>query len=132
MAANFTPLSIPTTGKEAEPIAPKAPEQPVVAEVAKEHEPHPEVVPYVRARRETPQIDQELAAAGVQAHATPTFATRQEIKLPLTDEEVEEGLKEPVTSSFRWLATLCMRWLAQAHLTLKTVHGHVVRVTTGK
>ena len=47
---------------------------------------------------------------------------------PITDEKIEEGLHQPVNSSWRWLSEFLIYHLKQMHLNLKKVHGHIVRV----
>lgn len=52
----------------------------------------------------------------------------QKVQLPISDEEIIEGLEKPYTSSWRWLSELGVYLLGQAHIALKTIHGKVVRV----
>ncbi len=134
---NYTPIDdiidkykktyTPPPIKEAEPIAPSEEEKDI--KITVEHtELDEEVAPIVRTRKETIEIPPDLEELGVQATETSRFSDLKQIKVPLSDEEIEVGLKQPVTSSFRWLAELAKYLLAQAHIVLKTVHGHVMRV----
>ncbi len=117
--------SVAAPSKEHEPA--RAREQRSI-EQAVEHEPSEELALHMEARQEIPKIDQELVDEGVTTTPTTAFPTFEEVKLPLSDEKVAAGLEEPVTSSWRWLAELCMYLLHLAHQTLKTVHGKVMRV----
>jgi len=49
------------------------------------------------------------------------------ISLPLSDEQIAQGLHQSIKSSWRWLAEWCRRQLQQAHLILKSIHGKIVR-----
>lgn len=83
---------------------------------------------------EVPDIPPDLAQLGVQPSGpaqTVIQSTLPQVKLPLPDEEVEKGLHEQLTSSLRWLAQWCIRQLHLAHVTLKVVHGKVMRVRYG-
>jgi len=128
------PISHP--GKESEPMktsheaAPKTPEE----ELLDEDEPQikdPEVQKYVQIeRKEEPHIDPKLKKAGLSAIDTTTLDPRYKVKLPISDEKIMEGLDKPMTSSYRWLAEFSRYILKKAHLTLKKIHGHVVRIIT--
>ena len=87
-----------------------------------------EVKEFVEATPENVSVPADLHQQGVQATQATNFPSYQAVKLPITDEQVVEGLKQPQTSSFRWLAEFAMYLLKKAHITLKTVHGHVERV----
>lgn len=117
------PISTP---KEAEPI-PFSQETIEIKEVV-EHKPEEEVRPYLSPRQETIKLPPDLKKMGLQPATTTQFPTYQNIKLPLPDEKIVVGLHAPVTTSLRWLATLAIYLLKMAHLQLKIIHGHVVRV----
>lgn len=87
-----------------------------------------EVKEYVEERQENVQVPSDLQQSGVEPVQSTQFPAYQAVKLPITDEQVMAGLHQPKNSSFRWLAELAMYLLKKAHITLKTVHGHVVRV----
>lgn len=112
--------------KEAEP-RPTSTESGLIREVI-EAEPSAEVAPFVQARAETIKLPDDVKKMGaVATSSAPIFKDEQELKLPISDEQIIEGLKQPITSSFRWLSELMRYLLRQAHLTLKTLHGKVVR-----
>lgn len=93
-----------------------------------EDKPEEEVRPFVSPRSETIELPPDLKNLGLQSASTAKFSTYKNIKLPLSDEKIIVGQKAPVTSSLRWLSTLALYILGQAHLGLKVVKGHVIRV----
>jgi hypothetical protein len=125
---NFTPIPAQpiSAPKEVEPI-PLSKETIEIKEVV-EHKPEEEVAPYISPRAETIELPPDLKKMGLQPATTTQFPTYQNIKLPLSDEKIVVGLHAPVTTSLRWLATLALYLLKMAHLQLKIIHGHVVRV----
>lgn len=82
------------------------------------------------------ELPKEVAAAGVTQKPTvvqlPQAVTQMGVKpvgqmglpqapavaLPLTDDQIVLGLKQSITSSWRWLAEWCVRKLKQIHRTL--------------
>ncbi len=122
---NYTPLnqqvSLP---KEFEPL----PKKEIEYQETIEHELSPEVTPYVQKRAETIKLPPDLKKMGIQASSTSQTTGYQSVKIPLSDDKVVVGMKAPITSSLRWLATFALYILHQAHLSLKIVHGHAVRI----
>ncbi|MBI5122494.1 hypothetical protein HZA75_01415 [Candidatus Roizmanbacteria bacterium] len=114
-------ISLP---KEAEPIAAEKFEikEPVEDNVEEE------VRPFVSPRAETIELPPDLKKLGLQTVSTSKFPSYKNITLPLSDEKIIVGQKAPITSSLRWLSTLALYILGQAHLGLKVIHGHVIRV----
>lgn len=110
--------------KEAEPIAAEKFE---IKEVV-EHEPDEEIEKFISPRAETIELPPDLKKLGLQSVSHSKFPSYKNIKLPLSDEKIIVGQKAPIASSLRWLATLSLYILGQAHLGLKVVHGHVIRV----
>ena len=134
MTKNFTPIdhlfeknksneniSFP---KEAEPVAAEKFEIKEPAEDSVEEE----VRPYISPRAETIELPPDLKKMGLQSVSHSKFPDYKNIKLPLSDEKIIVGQKAPIISSLRWLSTLALYILGQAHLKLKVIHGHVVRV----
>jgi hypothetical protein len=113
-------ISLP---KEAEPIGKEF----EISEPT-EHSPEEEVRPFISPRAETIELPPDLKKLGLQAVSNSSFPSYKNIKLPLSDEKIVVGQKAPITSSVRWLAVFALYILAQAHLGLKVVHGHVIRV----
>lgn len=87
-----------------------------------------ELEQYLEVATDAPEIHPELKKAGLQAIDTTSLDPRQRVHLPIADEQIMEGLDQPLTSSFRWLAEFALFMLKRAHLALKRVHGKVVRV----
>ncbi len=50
------------------------------------------------------------------------------VSLPLSDDQIAQGLKQSIWSSWRWLAQWCLRRLKQVHMGLKSIHGRLMRV----
>lgn len=110
--------------KEAEPVSAEKFE---IKEVV-EHRAEEEVRPFISPRQDTIELPPDLKKMGLQSTSSTQFKSYQNIKLPIPDEKVVVGLHAPITSSFRWLATLAIYLLARVHLGLKVVHGKVIRV----
>lgn len=91
-----------------------------------------EVQPYVEKQPQQPKVGSSLQRAGLK-HVDPMkFKSINNVKLPISDDKVLNGLHAPVTSSFRWLAELAKLMLEKAGINLKKVHGHVIRVLKKK
>lgn len=110
--------------KEVEPIATEKFEIQEVVEGKLEEE----VRPFVSPRAETIELPPDLMKLGLKSVSNTKFPGYKNIKLPLSDEKIIVGQKAPITSSLRWLATFALYILTQAHLGLKVIHGHVIRV----
>lgn len=115
-------ISLP---KEAEPVKQEKIE---IKEVVEDNKVDEEVRPFVSLRKETIQLPPDLKKLGLTQTGKSDFFSYQNIKLPISDEKIVVGLKAPVTSSIRWLATFALYLLAKAHLTLKVIGGKVVRI----
>lgn len=132
-------------------VAPNVPQvTPVSAGLGKEHEAkavvpaeaiQPEVSEFelpkevekagVAFQKETIEIPPDMQKLGVQ-HAGPTtpvtvIAALPQMTLPISDTQVVAGLHTQITSAFLWLAVWCIKKLKKAHLTLKNIHGKIVR-----
>ncbi len=118
--------------KEGEPveIAPEKKSQPEVEFTEKEPTiEDAEVKKFVKVEQQPRfELDPSLKKAGLSAIDTTSLDTKHRIQLPIPDEKVIEGLDKPLTSSWRWLSEVAMYMLHKGHLTLKKIHGHVVRV----
>ena len=126
-----TPSQI-SYSKEGEPIeiAPERKSQPEIE--LTETEPKiedKEVEKFVKVEKQHSfELDPSLKKAGLSAIDTTTLDPKHRIQLPISDEKVVEGLDKPISSSWRWLAEIAMYMLHRGHLTLKKIHGHVVRI----
>ncbi len=113
--------------KEVEPpLSPK--EYVEIQEVVENEKIDKEVKPYIKVKKETIKLPPDLKKMGLQPTTSAKFTKYQNIKLPISDEKVLKGLKSPITSSLRWLATFSEYILKQAHLNLRKIHGRVVRI----
>ncbi|NMB83997.1 hypothetical protein GYA28_01785 [Candidatus Roizmanbacteria bacterium] len=134
---NYTPIddlikkhkqSFVSIPKEAEPI----PVKKDFAEVKQgyEQETGEEVVPFLKKMTETIKLPPDLKKIGLQAEepSLTEISDHPSIKLPLSDDKIVSGMHAPVTSSLRWLATFAFYLLSKAHLGLKIVGGHAVRI----
>lgn len=91
-----------------------------------------EVEKYVTPHAETIKLPPNLKKMGVQTTNDDSQfkAALYKLKLPISDEKIMDDLKAPPSESKRWLATLLIYILKQAHLSLKKVGTKVVRIFT--
>lgn len=127
------PVSGPiSTNKELENVPAGSVEVPMPKEVA----------------HETDALPKEVASAGVSVHPTtiplpqsvvnmgvkPTGANipmpTATVSLPISDDQIAEGLGKSIKESIRWLAEWCLKRLKQVHIGLQSVHGRLTRVNT--
>ncbi len=87
-----------------------------------------ELEKFIKVEKNDFELDPKLKKAGLQVVDSSSLHPRHIIKLPITDEEIVEGLDQPLSSSWRWLAEFSRFILKTAHISLKKIHGHVVRV----
>lgn len=106
----------------------------------------PEVPAAKNSPAETEGLSKEVTSAGVTIHPTtipiPPPVAKMGVQpaganipmptattvLPITDEQIAEGLGKTIRDSWRWLAEWCVRRLKQVHMGLKSIHGKLVRV----
>ena len=115
-------VSVPKETEPASAIPREVPTHEVV-----EPPQQPGTISYVKSTEETIPLPEELKKIGVESTPTLKHPTYEEIRLPISDEKVVFGQHASPTSSFRWLASLCVYILKRAHLTLKIIHGKVIR-----
>jgi hypothetical protein len=140
---NFTPLqdlkqnngffSSSDQSKETEPLYHEGdmPEKLIMHE-ASEYNIDEEAAKFIEKRGKTVDINEDLRKIGVIPVETNDGSSNfKQVHLPITDDSVVAGLKQPITSSFRWLAEFALYLLRKAHMILKKVHGKIVRVVTG-
>ena len=82
----------------------------------------------VTSQPTTVAIPQPVAQMGVKAIGDAVVPLAPPVALPLSDEQIALGLKQSVTTSWRWLAEFCRRRLKQMHIGLKAIHGKLTRV----
>lgn len=83
---------------------------------------------YIEEKPEDIELPEELKNLGLKAMKQVDFPDFKNVKLPISDEKVMVGSKAPMNTSMRWLAEFAKFLLWRAHITLKTVHGRVIRV----
>jgi hypothetical protein len=107
--------------------------------------------PSEQLRPATPDIEvpKEVAGAGIKIQPTtiplpPNVAhmgikpagtnipanSSQTVNLPLSEDQIAQGLHQSIVSSWRWLAEWCIRRLKQMHVGLKTIHGKLTKGRT--
>lgn len=82
----------------------------------------------VRTQPTTVPVPPLVAKLGVKPTGANVPAPTQSAALPLTDDQIAQGLRQSITSSFRWFAEWCLRRLKQLHVTVKKVGGTLVRI----
>ena len=97
-----------------------------------EYERPSEVPPPIEVVKAHIDVPADLTAIGVSnsPHDVPAIQATQGTtpSMPLTDDQIGEGLSKKPSSSFRWLAEWCRRQLMKLHITLQKVQGHFIRV----
>jgi len=105
----------------------------------------PEVPVPEEAGHDIDTLPKEVASAGVSVHPTtvpiPNAVAKLGVQpgtanvpmpttvtLPITDDQIAQGLGKSIRESFRWLAEWCVRRLKQAHMGLQSIHGRLTRV----
>lgn len=123
------PLATGSMAKEVAPLPSVTAETPTRTEIGKEDELSAEVTKAgVRMSTETielPKLVQQMGVTSVSPQAQ--AAVVPAITLPLSDEQIANGLHQSIMTSWRWLSEWCKRQLQQAHLTLKSLGGKTVR-----
>lgn len=137
--SNTPPSVIPNAGsavgsmaKEVAPVT-GAVEAPPMAEVGKDTELSPEVrMAGVSMKSDTIELPHLVQKMGVSAvgPAAPPASQVAAITLPLTDDQIAQGLHQSLLSSWRWLAEWCERQLKQAHILLTSAKGKTTRSNT--
>jgi hypothetical protein len=82
----------------------------------------------VKENKNEPTLSPELKKAGLNVIDSSSLDPKHRVILPISDDKVLEGLDKPITSSWRWLAEFARFFLVQGHISLKKIHGKVVRV----
>ncbi len=83
----------------------------------------------VRMQPTTIPIPPAVAQLGVKpAGASVPVQTASTVALPISDDQIAQGLTKSVTESWRWLSEWCVKRLKQLHVGLQTVGGKLIRV----
>ncbi|MCX7997001.1 MAG: hypothetical protein N2691_04620 [Patescibacteria group bacterium] len=100
---------------------------------AVEHEIHDaEVAQFIQSKRENIRLSPDLASHGLKAVTHTNFPAYQNVKIPISDDQVLEGIKQPISDSMRWLAEYAKFLLWQAHISIKKVRGKTIRIVQKK
>jgi len=134
---NFTPLpsflyspknqtQTPSFSKEGEPTRTEASPAPDLPEEEKyiELEQHG-----VKVRKESISLPPSLKKIGLTPVGNSQFPqSYNSVRFIISDEKIIKGLHEPFTSSFHWLAEFGLYFFRKAHIGLRVIGKHVVRV----
>lgn len=119
--------------KEQVPLT-ATPETPSLSEVGKEVDLPQEVQRAgVTIQSDTitlPKVVQNMGVSAVGPSAPPSSAPVATVVLPLTDDQIAQGVHQSIMTSWRWLAEWCERQLKQAHILLTSAHGKIIRTKT--
>lgn len=77
----------------------------------------------VRAQPTTINIPPKVSQMGVAPVGQNVMPQAPKVTLPLTDDQIAQGLTQGITSSWLWLAEWCRRRLKQLHVTFKSIGG---------
>jgi hypothetical protein len=102
--------------------------EPIYTEVNPDVEVPPGMGEFIQKTSETIDLPADVRKMGVTevGPSAPLVEPAVEVKLPISDVRVEQGLHAPVVSNFRWLAQWCLRQLQKAHLHLKKLTGGAI------
>lgn len=84
----------------------------------------------VTIRPTTIPVPPSVAKMGVQPTGANIPMPTAPVALPITDDQIAQGLGKSIRESFRWLAEWCVRRLKQVHIGLQSIHGKLTRVQT--
>lgn len=118
----------PTGGFSKEADMPRVAE-PLMQEVP-EFEVPKEVASHVSKVQEHIEIPPDLKSIGVSAphsHGKVSDALQKELELPLTDDQIGQGLHADIKNSWRWLSQWCVKKLNRAGFRLREVGQHSIR-----
>lgn len=127
-SSSFQPQMGPGLG-EKEKEVPSSKE--ILERVGEEIEPTKEIERIgVKLKKEEIKVPPPIEKLGVKPTGVAAPPPPPAISLPLTDDQVVTGLTSPIISSLRWLAEFCLRQFKKAHISLKRIHGKIMRVRT--
>lgn len=82
----------------------------------------------VRIQPTSIPIPASVSQMGVQSAGKNIPIQSATITLPLTDDQIAQGLKKSITESWLWFAHWCIKRLKQFHVQVKVIQGKIVRV----
>jgi hypothetical protein len=105
--------------KEVEPLTPLVSESGGIREVGADIDLPKEVASAgVTVQPTTVTIPSDVSQMGVTPVAQVTKGATTRVAMPLTDDQIAQGLKQSVSLSWRWLAEWCVKRLKQIHKTI--------------
>lgn len=125
-----SPVSAPFHGKERGSVPLSGKE--VFTEISQEINPSPEekkagVFP-VKAVIDLPPDVKKLGVTHAGPN-TPVSSSPPTVSLPISDDQILQGVNAPLSSAIKWLSVWCTKILHKSRLTLKKIHGKIVRVS---
>lgn len=94
-----------------------------------EHEPDAEISEHLQKARHAIHLPQDLKDIGVlEQEENAQHPTPKTIKIPLTDDQIAQGLSSPIDSSVRWLAESCKRMFEKIGIRIRVAHGKAERI----
>ena len=116
----FTPLEISNSGggevfsvtggfKESQPTTFNTSSEVKIKMVTSEHPVNPDVSSFIYANQEVPTISEDLKKEGITSNSSIKFPHTDEVSIPVTEKSIQEGLKRPIWSSFKWWAVRAFR-----------------------
>jgi hypothetical protein len=126
---SLQPVSVTHAGKESEPVKTVEVSQAAAGEIIVPPEVEKAGVTTIKDTIELPPDVKKLGIthAGSSVPVTATVTVPQVI-LPISDSQVVLGLHANVGNAISWLAAWCVKKLKKAHVTLKVIHGKIIRV----
>jgi hypothetical protein len=121
-------------GPEREPHpAPKEYSDHIEMHEVVEHEHDAEVQEYVQNTQHVIKLPKDLRKLDVEYKEGPIqYPSYKTVTIPLSDDQIVKGLKDPISSSLRWLAEQCLYLLKKANIRLEIAHGKAERVVNRK
>lgn len=130
-SANQDPPQDAVGSMAKESLPPATAETPAIREVGQEMPLPSEVAKAgVKVKPTTVVLPKPVQQMGVNAVGDTVTPPPAAAPLPLTDDQIAQGLHTGLSSSLRWLAEWCVRRLKQVHQSLKSLHGKVMRVSS--
>lgn len=94
-----------------------------------EHEPDAEISEHLQKARHAIHLPQDLKNIGVlEQEESAQHPIPKTIRIPLTDDQIAQGLSSPIDSSVRWLAESCKRMFEKIGIRIRVAHGKAERI----
>lgn len=117
------PPPVGSMAKEVTPVSENT-EVSRITEIGKEVELPPEVKKAgVTIKSDTVILPKPVAQMGVTPVGSAAPVSSPPTKVPLTDDQIAQGLHQSILSSWRWLAEWCARQVKLTHKFVTTIQG---------